>query len=112
MMNELRIQRVSFEREHLVVEWSDDRQSRIPPTGSSIKTGGGIIVPAAPRRLRIPLVCFPRLYAATTAQRNDWTLIGRGRGVHWESIEEDLSVENFLAAYSREKHAHHVPAHV
>jgi hypothetical protein len=37
------------------------------------------------------------------AQRGKWALIGRGRGIHWETVDEDLSVVNLLAAYSRSK---------
>ncbi len=103
-MNELRIQRVNFEPEYLIVEWVDDQRLRLK--------AGEVIVPASHRQLRIPLACFPRLHAATITQRNDWTLIGRGRGIHWESIDEDLSVENLLAAYSREKRNHYATAHV
>jgi len=84
-VNELKVQRVSFEPQHLIVEFSDAR------------------------RLRIALACFPRLHRATPEQRNDWKLIGRGRGVHWESVDEDLSVENFLTAYSRSKSDDYAP---
>ena len=41
---------------------------------------------------------YPRLQQATPAQRNKWRLIGKGSGVHWESLDEDLSVENLLFA--------------
>jgi hypothetical protein len=78
-MNELRIQQISFDGEELLVDFTDAQ------------------------RLRIPLAYFPRLSAATPAQRKNWTLLGRGRGIHWESVDEDLSVENLLAAYSRSK---------
>jgi hypothetical protein len=30
-------------------------------------------------------------------QRQDWRLIGRGIGIHWEEIDEDISVESLLA---------------
>src|SRR5882724_1561759 len=41
---------------------------------------------------------YPRLQQATPAQRNKWRLIGKGSGVHWENLDEDLSVENLLFA--------------
>ena len=44
---------------------------------------------------------YPRLQRATPAQRNKWRLIGKGSGVHWESIDEDLSVENLLFASAK-----------
>jgi hypothetical protein len=36
------------------------------------------------------------LARATATQRNKWRLIGKGSGVHWTTIDEDLSVENLL----------------
>lgn len=44
---------------------------------------------------------YPRLQNATPAQRNNWRLIGKGSGVHWQSLDEDLSVENFLFASAK-----------
>ena len=44
---------------------------------------------------------YPRLQQATPAQRNKWRLIGKGSGVHWESLDEDLSVENLLFASAK-----------
>ncbi|MFM2082113.1 MAG: hypothetical protein RL380_804 [Verrucomicrobiota bacterium] len=55
------------------------------------------------RSVVVPLEAFPRLCAASPAERAQWQLIGRGLGVHWESLDEDLSVENILLAYSRTK---------
>jgi len=48
------------------------------------------------RRVSAPLAWFPRLLHATSAQRNDWELIGEGEGVHWPQIDEDLSVAGIL----------------
>ena len=47
-------------------------------------------------RLTVPLWKYPRLQQATPAQRNNWRIIGRGRGVHWPDLDEDLSVAGFL----------------
>lgn len=49
------------------------------------------------RTLSVPLVWFPRLVHATPAERANWRLIGRGQGIHWENLDEDLSVEGLLA---------------
>jgi Protein of unknown function (DUF2442) len=51
----------------------------------------------------VPLTQFPRLSSAPKDDRNQWELIGDGEGVHWPKIDEDLSIENILAAYSRSK---------
>lgn len=49
------------------------------------------------RRLVFPLDWFPRLRHGSPAERNSWRLIGRGEGVHWPDLDEDLSLEGFLA---------------
>jgi hypothetical protein len=49
------------------------------------------------REVGAPLEWFPKLRKATAAQRNAWRLIGRGVGIHWESLDEDLSVAGILA---------------
>jgi hypothetical protein len=48
------------------------------------------------RRLAVPLVWFPRLLRATTAQRQNYELLGDGVGIHWPDIDEDLSVAGLL----------------
>jgi hypothetical protein len=49
------------------------------------------------RRVSAPLEWFPRLLRATPAQRTNWSLIGRGIGIHWEDVDEDISVRSLLA---------------
>jgi hypothetical protein len=48
------------------------------------------------REIVVPLEWFPRLRDATPEQRTNWRLIGRGVGIHWEEIDEDLSVVGLL----------------
>jgi hypothetical protein len=48
------------------------------------------------REIAIPLEWYPRLREATPQQRENWRLIGRGIGVHWEDIDEDISVSGLL----------------
>ena len=48
------------------------------------------------RTVSAPVAWFPRLLAATRKQRDDWELIGGGIGIHWESIDEDISVASLL----------------
>ncbi len=78
-MNDLRIHHVTFNADSMSVSFSDERS------------------------VAVPLSAFPRLRAASPSEREQWQLIGRGLGVHWESLDEDLSVENVLLAYSRTK---------
>lgn len=49
------------------------------------------------RTIAVPLAWFPRLVHATQKERNNWRLIGRGQGIRWEDIDEDISVEGLLA---------------
>ena len=54
------------------------------------------IVLADGRELAAPLEWFPRLRDANPEQRNHWRLIGRGQGVHWPDVDEDISVAGLL----------------
>jgi hypothetical protein len=49
------------------------------------------------REVIAPLEWFPRLQSATSAQRENYRLVGRGVGIHWEDVDEDISVEGLLA---------------
>jgi len=49
------------------------------------------------RTIAVPLGWFPRLLHATPEERNHWRLIGKGHGIHWEDLDEDISVEGLLA---------------
>src|SRR3990172_2158990 len=49
------------------------------------------------RSISVPLAWYPRLLRATPAERKRWRLIGRGLGIHWEDLDEDISVEGLLA---------------
>jgi hypothetical protein len=50
------------------------------------------------RELAVPLSWFPRLSEATDAQRRNWRFIGRGQGIHWPEVDEDISVASLLRA--------------
>jgi hypothetical protein len=48
------------------------------------------------RSLIVPLEWFPRLREATAKAWERWELIGRGLGIHWPDLDEDLSVAGLL----------------
>jgi hypothetical protein len=48
------------------------------------------------RKLSVPLVWFPRLLHGSKEQRNRFELIGEGEGIHWEELDEDISVTGLL----------------
>ena len=54
------------------------------------------VVLADGRQISVPLAWSPRLLAATPEERMQWRLIGGGVGIHWELIDEDISVESLL----------------
>ena len=47
------------------------------------------------RMLGIPLAWFPRLLAATPEEREAFEL--SPQGIHWDALDEDISVEGLLA---------------
>jgi len=49
------------------------------------------------RTISVPLEWYPRLVHATPEERSNWRLIGRGQGIHWEDLDEDISIEGLLA---------------
>ncbi|HEU0053583.1 MAG TPA: DUF2442 domain-containing protein [Longimicrobium sp.] len=49
------------------------------------------------RTLSTPLVWYPRLAHGTSEERRNWRLIGRGEGIHWPDLDEDISVENLIS---------------
>lgn len=48
------------------------------------------------RSISVPLAWYPRLATSTVAERNDWRFVGRGEGIHWPKLDEDISIENLL----------------
>ena len=48
------------------------------------------------RQLSVPLAYFPRLHKATKQQREKYEVSGGGTGLHWDEIDEDISVPNLL----------------
>lgn len=48
------------------------------------------------RILTVPIAWYPRLAHGTMAERANWQLIGRGQGIHWPNLDEDVGVEDLL----------------
>ena len=49
------------------------------------------------RTLSVPVTWYPRLAHGTASERQNWSVIGRGEGIHWSDLDEDVSVEGLLA---------------
>ncbi len=58
------------------------------------------------RKLGVPLAYFPRLLRATPEQRLQYEMSGNGTGLHWEALDEDISVEGLLMGIGDQKHGH------
>ncbi len=69
---DIKIRTIRFDRERIYVTLEDERE------------------------VAVPLWWYPRLYHATSAQRQHWEHCAGGRGIHWPEIDEDLSAYGFL----------------
>lgn len=49
------------------------------------------------RVIAVPLAWFPRLLNATSEQRTQFEL--SPRGIHWEALDEDVSIDGLLAGH-------------
>jgi len=48
------------------------------------------------RSLSVPLAWYPRLLHGTPHERQNWRFIGDGEGIHWEALDEDISIEGLI----------------
>ncbi len=48
------------------------------------------------RQLGVPLACFPRLLGAGNKQLENYIISGGGTGLHWDELDEDISVKSLL----------------
>lgn len=49
------------------------------------------------RTISVPLGWYPRLLHGSQRERENWRLIGKGEGIHWTDLDEDISVEHLIA---------------
>lgn len=62
------------------------------------------------RKLGVPLAYFPRLLRATPEQRLQYEMSGSGTGLHWEALDEDISVEGLLMGIGDQTQGHSLAA--
>ena len=48
------------------------------------------------RTLSVPVSWYPRLAHGMPSEQAEWQLIGRGHGIHWPQLDEDIAVEDLL----------------
>jgi Protein of unknown function (DUF2442) len=56
------------------------------------------------RTLGVPLAWFPRLLHAAAEQRERYKISGGGEGLHWDELDEDISVAGLLAGHGDATH--------
>jgi hypothetical protein len=49
------------------------------------------------REISVPIAWYPRLANGTAKERSEWTISYSGRGLHWEALDEDISVKGLIA---------------
>ena len=54
------------------------------------------------RVIAVPLAWFPRLLVAAPEQRAQFEL--SPRGIHWEALDEDISIDGLLAGHGDQTH--------
>ena len=73
-------------------EISEARAQRVVLTDDSL-----VVELVDGRTVSVPIAWYPRLSHANQAERTQWRLIGEGEGIHWPSLDEDISVDGLLA---------------
>lgn len=62
--------------------------------------------------LRNRISDFPRLKNASRAKLNDWRLIADGIGIHWNQLDEDLSVKGMIRQAAMDNALRDIMGHV
>jgi len=90
--DEEQVRRVLAHYERQAVEIEDPKAEGVTVTEDSLA-----VDLSDGRIISVPLAWFPRLLHASPTERKNWRLIGKGQGIHWADIDEDISVEDLLA---------------
>ena len=48
------------------------------------------------RTISVPLAWYPRLLHGSMEERNAYRFIAGGNGVHWDQLDEDISIKNLI----------------
>ena len=54
------------------------------------------------RQIGTPLAYFPKLWKASPEQRSRYEMSGGGTGLHWDELDEDISVPGLLAGVAQQ----------
>jgi hypothetical protein len=56
------------------------------------------------RKISVPTAWYPRLAHGTPKERRQWTISYSGQGLHWEALDEDISIEGLIAGRPSNEH--------
>ncbi|MGH7295674.1 MAG: DUF2442 domain-containing protein [Polyangiaceae bacterium] len=75
------------------------------PHARAVKIARGQLVVSLQdgRTLSVPLAWFPRLRDASSADLRAYTFIGKGAGIRWAKLDEDLSIDGLLNPPARRR---------
>jgi hypothetical protein len=76
----------------LVIDDSSLRAVRAEVTADTL-----VVDLADGRSVSVPLGWYPRLLEASPEEKSQLHLIGEGEGIHWDLLDEDISVEGIVA---------------
>ncbi len=48
------------------------------------------------RTISVPIGWYPHLAHGNATERDNWRLVGKGTGIHWPDLDEDIGVEGLL----------------
>lgn len=77
-------------RSRVVIEVPDATAVEVTEDSLKVELSDG-------RTIWVPLAWFPRLVNGTPGERRNWHLIDTGQGIHWDDLDEDVSVEGLIA---------------
>lgn len=66
-------------------------------TGVTITDEKLIVELSDGREITAPIRWYPRLENASSKELAEWELVAKGQGIHWDVIDEDISVSALLA---------------
>jgi hypothetical protein len=71
---------------------------KLDSTAIDVQADGGLlhVSLADGRKLTVPLAWSARLQHASPEQLKNWRLIGRGQGIHWPDLDEDISISSLM----------------
>jgi hypothetical protein len=95
----LAIQKIIEEHQETLLEkWNEHLAVEVEPLAVDVSCTDDTlrVVLADGHEISVPLIWSMRLHKAAPSQRNEWRLIGGGIGIHWEAVDEDISVESLL----------------